>query len=168
MILAIGLVSGTLWFAIDQTFSRPQSPPMKSHYSLQFSVSQASPLQDSSGNSVQTSIRMHISKWDQNYDKTRYQVFIVLTTSGESVTDVYTNQPHKFVLGGWYNLNKINHVLKMHKLAEIPYGSGDHSWLYVSGEAPVSTLITATTQTYSPVKTWRIVVMAEKRQASNI
>ncbi|QQE77179.1 hypothetical protein [Alicyclobacillus sp. SO9] len=160
--------AGALFVAVADTFSQPQAAPVKSHYSVQFSIRQPQAKGATSGQTVQTSIELHIRKWDPNYDKTRYQVFLIFTSVSTNVMDVYDNSSGKFVFGGWYNFGDINRILKQHKLSPVPNNEGEHTWLYVSSQAPFSSRIIATTRTVPQATNWRIAVIAEQRQNSNI
>lgn len=155
----------TLTGFIYWTMVHPQNQPVASDYEMALNVSQASSI--NSEDSANTPLTVAITKWNQNYDKSRYEVFFVVTTSTESVLGLTTTST-KVITGGWYAPDVENSVLERQNLAPLPVQTGQSSWSNVTGNAPLKLHFTATTSRPVAPRNWRIVVFALDKHSDSV
>ncbi|GMA58006.1 hypothetical protein GCM10025858_25090 [Alicyclobacillus sacchari] len=134
--------------------------PNPNDYKVSFSIDNSVPFLTSPKGQHQTQFNVDVSKWNQDYNKQKCEVFLIVTDKSAPVVDLETDNANNFAYGGWYNLNAENPTLKSLSLQPITTQRVPNNWFNVVNGTQASARFIARTDSPVNPKDWRFVIMA--------
>ncbi|GMA50013.1 hypothetical protein GCM10025857_13700 [Alicyclobacillus contaminans] len=146
--------------------SRPA--PKSNDYTVSFSLDNRSPFLTAPKEQYQAQFNVHVSKWNQDYNKKNCEVFLIVTDKTASVVDLETDNANNFAYGGWFNLNVENPALKSLDLQPISTQGVPNNWFnVVNGTQATARFIARTNKPVAPTD-WRFVILAIQYDGGNV
>ncbi|QSO48458.1 hypothetical protein [Alicyclobacillus mengziensis] len=138
----------------------PKPAPKPSDYEVSFSMDNATPFVTAPKSQYQAQFQVTVTKWNQNFDPGKTEVFLIVTDKTAPVIDLESDNANNFAYGGWFNLSVENPVLKSLGLQPISTTRVPNNWFNVVNANKASARFVARTE--SPVNPvdWRFVIMA--------